>query len=309
MDKILVIDDSLMQAEYLQSILKDDYDVTLCHTATDGLDLAGSDSFSLILLDVILPDMDGFKLLKLFKEMPSTKHVPVIMITGLSDVQHEEKGLLLGAADYIPKPFSPIIVKARVGNHIRMHRYQMQFMQQAMVDELTGVANRRCYEEERHTKWRMAARLGLPFSICMFDIDKFKVFNDTYGHPAGDKTLAAVAKTVSFYLRRSTDFFARYGGEEFIALLIGNNADSSFKFIQKIRQAVEDLHIPHTSPVSKWVTISAGGITLIPKNEDIYDDYLKLADSMLYEAKQQGRNRVVWCNENKEIMLEKYGLS
>ena len=294
MDKILVIDDSLMQAEYLQSILKDDYDVTLCHTATDGLDLAGSDSFSLILLDVILPDMDGFKLLKLFKEMPSTKHVPVIMITGLSDVQHEEKGLLLGAADYIPKPFSPIIVKARVGNHIRMHRYQMQFMQQAMVDELTGVANRRCYEEERHTKWRMAARLGLPFSICMFDIDKFKVFN---------------AKTAASHLQRSTDFFARYGGEEFIALLIGNNADSSFKFIQKIRQAVEDLHIPHTSPVSKWVTISAGGITLIPKNEDIYDDYLKLADSMLYEAKQQGRNRVVWCNENKEIMLEKYGLS
>ncbi len=175
MDKVLIIDDSLMQAEYLQSILKDDYETKICHTAADGLDLAGSGSYSLILLDVILPDMDGFKLLKIFKEMPLTKHVPVILITGLSDIQHEEKGLLLGAVDYITKPFSPIIIKARVGNHIRMHHYRMQFMQQAMIDELTGIPNRRCYEEERHAKWRMATRLKLPFSICMFDIDHFKL--------------------------------------------------------------------------------------------------------------------------------------
>lgn len=307
MDKVLIIDDSLMQAEYLQSIIKDDYETTICHTAADGLDMAGSGAYSLILLDVILPDMDGFKLLKIFKEMPLTKHVPVILITGLSDIQHEEKGLLLGAVDYITKPFSPIIIKARVGNHIRMHHYQVQFMQQAMIDELTGIPNRRCYEEERHAKWRMAARLKLPFSICMFDIDHFKLYNDTYGHPAGDKVISTLAKTVSFHLRRSTDFFARYGGEEFIALLIGNNGASCFEFLKKIRQSVEDLHIPHNSPVSPWVTVSAGGVTLIPKNEDIYDDYLKMADSMLYEAKRLGRNRVLWCDEQKEWLQEKTG--
>ena len=307
MEKILIIDDSLMQAEYLQSILKDDYETKICHTAADGLDLAGSGSYSLILLDVILPDMDGFKLLKIFKEMPLTKHVPVILITGLSDIQHEEKGLLLGAVDYITKPFSPIIIKARVGNHIRMHHYRMQFMQQAMIGELTGIPNRRCYEEERHAKWRMATRLKLPFSICMFDIDHFKLYNDTYGHPAGDKVISTLAKTVSFHLRRSTDFFARYGGEEFIALLIGNNAASCFEFLKKIRQSVEELHIPHNSPVSQWVTVSAGGVTLVPKNEDIYDDYLKLADSMLYEAKRLGRNRVLWCDEKKEWLQEKAG--
>ncbi len=307
MDKILIIDDSLMQAEYLQSILKDDYETTLCHTAADGLDMAGSGAYSLILLDVILPDMDGFKLLKIFKEMPLTKQVPVILLTGLSDIQHEEKGLLLGAADYITKPFSPIIIKARVDNHIRMHHYKIQFMQQAMIDELTGIPNRRCYEEERHAKWRMATRLKLPFSICMFDIDKFKLYNDTYGHPAGDKVISSLAKTVSSHLRRSTDFLARYGGEEFIALLIGNSGSSCFEFMKKIRQAVEDLQIPHTSPVSKWVTISAGGVTLIPTNEDIYDDYLKLADSMLYEAKRLGRNRISWCDEQKDWLQEKAG--
>ncbi|MCI8598762.1 MAG: diguanylate cyclase [Lachnospiraceae bacterium] len=305
MDKILVIDDSLMQAEFLKSILKDDYDVTTCHTAEDGLLQAESGDYSLILLDVIMPGMDGFKLLTKLKETTLTKHVPVILITSLSDVQHEERGLILGASDYITKPFSPIIVKARVSNHIRIHNYQMQFMQQAMFDELTGVANRRCYEEERSKKWRLSYRLGLPFTICMFDIDKFKLYNDTYGHPAGDKVIATVAKTVSSYLQRTTDFFARYGGEEFIALMLGNDAKSAFEFMKRIRQAVEDLHIPHNSPVSEWVTISVGGVTFVPKNDDMYDNYLKVADNMLYDAKEFGRNMVVWSNENKEQWREK----
>ncbi len=305
MDKILVIDDSLMQAEFLKSILKDDYDVTTCHTAEDGLLQAESGDYSLILLDVIMPGMDGFKLLTKLKETTLTKHVPVILITSLSDVQHEERGLILGASDYITKPFSPIIVKARVSNHIRIHNYQMQFMQQAMFDELTGVANRRCYEEERLKKWRLSYRLGLPFTICMFDIDKFKLYNDTYGHPAGDKVIATVAKTVSSYLQRTTDFFARYGGEEFIALMLGNDAKSAFEFMKRIRQAVEDLHIPHNSPVSEWVTISVGGVTFVPKNDDMYDNYLKVADNMLYDAKEFGRNMVVWSNENKEQWREK----
>lgn len=300
----MVIDDSLVQAEFLKSILCDEYEVSMCQTAEEGLFHAESGEYSLILLDVIMPDMDGFSLLKKIKEMPRVRQLPVIMITGLSDVQHEERGLLLGAADYITKPFSPIIVKARVSNHIRMYHYQMDFMKQAMVDELTGVANRRCYEEERIGRWRMALRLKLPFTICMFDIDKFKLYNDTYGHPAGDKVIASVAKTVSSSMRRSTDFFARYGGEEFIALLIGNDGEGAFGFLRRIRQAVEDLHIPHNSPVSPWVTISVGGITIIPQNDDVYEDYVKAADAMLYEAKDTGRNRVIWQDENKRMLRE-----
>lgn len=304
MNKILIIDDSLVQAEFLKSILREEYEVAMCQTAEEGLFHAESGEYSLILLDVIMPDMDGFSLLKKLKDMPRVRQIPVIMITGLSDVQHEEKGLLLGAVDYITKPFSPIIVKARVSNHIRMYHYQMEFMKQALVDEMTGVANRRCYEEERLGRWRMAVRLKLPFTICMFDIDKFKLYNDTYGHPAGDKVIASVAKTVSSCMRQSTDFFARYGGEEFIALMIGNDGAGAFGFLKRIRQAVEDLHIPHNSPISPWVTISVGGVTVIPQNEDEYENYVRLADSMLYEAKNGGRNRVVWLDENGHRLQE-----
>lgn len=305
MDSILVIDDSRAQAEYLKSILCDDYDVTICVTAEDGFRKAKAKDFSLIILDIILPDMDGFTLLKKFQENILTRYVPVILISGLADVQHEEKGLMLGAVDYITKPFSPITVKARANIHIKLHHYQAQFMRQAMVDQLTGVANRRRYEDDSIMKWREAVRLGLTFSVCMFDIDKFKIYNDTFGHPAGDKVIASVAKTVSSYLQRATDFFGRYGGEEFVAIMIGNDARSAFEFLKTIRQAVEDLHIPHNPDAAEWVTVSIGGVTLLPKDGDSYDTYLKIAYTMLYDAKRFGRNMVVWSDAGQEQWREK----
>ena len=291
MDKILVIDDSAVQAEYLRSILKEEYDVTVCNTAKEGLSAAKEGCFGLILLDIVMPDMDGFVLLQEPKETDLTKHIPVIMLTSLSDVQYEERGLLMGAVDYVAKPFSPVIIRARVNSHIQLYHYQMEFKQQAMVDELTGVANRRRYEGESLAKWREAIRFGMPLSICMFDIDKFKLYNDTFGHPAGDQVISAVAKTASSYFQRSMDLFARYGGEEFIAVFVGSDGHNAFEFLKTIRQAVEDLHIPHCSPVSQWVTVSVGGVSLIPKVGDSYDTYLKLADTMLYDAKRLGRNR------------------
>jgi len=139
----------------------------------------------------------------------------------------------------------------------------------------------------------------------MFDIDKFKVYNDTFGHPAGDKVIASVAKTVAARLRRSTDFFARYGGEEFVAFLVGENAGRAFEHLKMIRQAVEDLHIPHNPEVSQWVTISIGGVTVIPKVDSTYDACLKIADAMLYDAKKLGRNQVVWVDEGMRQLREK----
>ena len=173
-----------------------------------------------------------------------------------------------------------------------------------MTDQLTGIANRRRYERYSIAKWHEAARLQVPFSICMFDIDKFKIYNDTFGHPAGDKVIAAVAKTVSARLQRGTDFFARYGGEEFVAISTGDSSEKFFAHLKKIRQAVEALHIPHDPSVSKWVTISAGGVTFVPKAGDSYDTFLKLADTMLYDAKRMGRNRVVWSSESMERWVE-----
>ena len=305
MEKILVIDDSPVQSGFLSSILADDYESTICHTAEEGLEAAKEGGYSLILLDVIMPGMDGFALLQELKGTEITRHVPVILITSLSDVQYEERGLLLGAVDYITKPFKPVIVKARVNTHIQLYHYQMQFKERAMIDELTGVANRRRYEDESASRWREAIRFQIPFSICMFDIDKFKLYNDTFGHPAGDKVITAVAQTAASHFHRSTDLFARYGGEEFVAVFLGEQGASAFAFMKTVRQSVEDLHIPHNSPVSPWVTISVGGVTLTPRRGDKLADNLKLADTMLYEAKRAGRNQVVWSNQEREQWQEK----
>lgn len=303
-DKILVIDDSAVQTEFLCSILKDDYELTVCHTAEEGLNAAKEGGFSLILLDVVMPGMDGFMLLRELKATVLTKHIPVILLTSLADIQYEERGLLLGAVDYVTKPFSPVIIRARVNTHIQLFRYQMQFREQAMVDELTGVANRRRYESESAARWQEAVRFGLPFTICMFDIDKFKLYNDTFGHPAGDKVISSVAQKVASFFWRATDLFARYGGEEFVAVFVGSEARPAFEFMKTIRQAVEDLHIPHNSPVSPWVTVSIGGVTVVPKLGEQLETYLKAADAMLYDAKRLGRNRVVWSDHNSEQWRE-----
>ncbi len=305
MEKILIIDDSLVQADVLRSIIKEDYDVSTAHTAEEGLAKAKTGEFSLILLDVIMPGTDGFTVLKELQEFELTRRTPVILITSLTDVEHEVQGLIMGAVDYITKPFNPLVVKARVNTHVKLYRYRSQIEKEAMVDELTNLANRRHYDKQCIQKWNDAIRLKIPFSVCMFDIDRFKVYNDTYGHPAGDKVISAVAGVLAANLRRTTDFVARYGGEEFVAIIQGGDAQTSFDHLKGIRQAVEDLHIVHSPPDMKWVTISVGGITVQPKNGDVYQTYLKIADTMLYDAKRYGRNRVIWCNDTMEQWREK----
>ncbi len=305
MDKILIVDDSPVQANFLSSILSPDYEVTVVHTAEEGLGQAKAVEYSLILLDVIMPGMDGFQLLKMLQEEVILRHTPVILITSLNDIQNEERGLTLGAVDYITKPFHPAIVRARVHTHINLYKYRTQIEREATVDQLTGVPNRRQYDEVSVQRWQDAIRLGVPFSVCMFDIDKFKVYNDTFGHPAGDKVIKAVAETASSMLRRGTDFFARYGGEEFVALILGGGSENDFAHLCRVRQAVEELHIAHNPEVSPWVTISIGGISVLPKAESSFDTYLKMADAMLYDAKRFGRNQVVWTNERMEQRREK----
>ncbi len=304
MEKILIIDDSPVQANFLSSILDGDYEITVVNSAEEGLAQAKVGDYSLILLDVIMPDIDGFQLLKMLQEEVVLRRTPVILITSLNDIQHEERGLTLGAVDYITKPFHPGIVRARVNTHVKLFQYWSQIEREATVDQLTGVPNRRRYDAISGKRWQDAIRLGAPISICMFDIDKFKVYNDTFGHPAGDKVIKAVAETAASKLRRGTDFFARYGGEEFVALILGGGSEADFAHLRTVRQAVENLHIPHNPEVSPWVTISIGGITVLPKVGSTYDTYLKMADTMLYDAKRFGRNQVVWTNERMEQLRE-----
>lgn len=304
-EQVLIIDDSLVQAARLRDIIEEDYEVTVAHTAADGLSHILNGEYSLVLLDVILPDGDGFDLLKQLQENEATKHVPVILITSLAAIEHEQLGLTLGAVDYITKPFHPLIVQARVHTHIKLYQYRRQVEDQSMTDPLTGVANRRRHDRYSVMKWQEAARLQVPVSISMFDIDKFKAYNDNFGHPAGDKVIATVAKTAAAHLRRTTDFFARYGGEEFIAIMLGKGAAESFEHMKTIRREVEALQIPHDPEVSPYVTISIGGVTVIPAMDSSYDSFLKIADAMLYDAKRMGRNRVVWADESMRQLREK----
>ena len=304
MEKILIVDDSLLHATQLKDILKDEYDITIARTAEEGICRASAENFSLILLDVVMPGMDGFSLLKLLQEELITQSIPVIMITSLSNAEDEQRGFILGAVDYITKPFNPLVVKARVSTHIKLYNYRKQVEYQSRTDQLTGIANRRQYDRVSLVKWKEAARLQVPFSVCMLDIDRFKIYNDTFGHPAGDKVITSVARTVSSYLCRNTDFFARYGGEEFVACLLGDSGDKAFAYLKTIRQAVEALHIPHNPTVREWVTVSIGGVTYCPRGGDSYDTYLKIADTMLYDAKRFGRNRVVWSNATREQWAE-----
>lgn len=305
MEKILIVDDSLLQATRLKSIVEDEYDVTIAQTAEEGLRCAGTGEFSLILLDVVMPGMNGFTLLKKLQEELVTQNIPVILITSLSDVVHEQHGLVLGAVDYITKPFNELIVKARVNTHVKLYQYRRQVEEQSMTDQLTGIANRRRYDQLSGEKWREAVRLNVPISICMFDIDYFKAYNDTFGHPAGDKVIAAVARKAASCLRRDTDMFARYGGEEFAALLLGDSAEKAFAHMRQIRKEIEALHIPHDPSVADWVTVSIGGVTVSPKAGSSYDFFFKIADTMLYDAKRFGRNGVVWADENMTPLRER----
>ncbi len=305
MDKVLIVDDSLVQAAQLKSMIDQELEVTIVHTAVEGLREAGTGEYSLILLDLILPDMDGFTMLKELQEREAARHVPVIIITSLSAIEHEQRGLALGAVDYVLKPFHPTLIRARVNTHIKLYQYRRLAEEQSVTDWLTGVANRRRHDQGSISMWQEAVRLRLPISVCMMDIDKFKVYNDSFGHPAGDKVITAVAKAAESYLRRETDFFARYGGEEFVAIMLGEETEGAFEHMKIIRQAVEDLHIPQSPEVSPWVTVSIGGITLVPQTESRYETILKIADTMLYDAKRFGRNQVVWTDGGLNQLREK----
>lgn len=267
MEKILIVDDSLTQAAQLRSILNVDYDITVAQTAEEGLFYVRSGDYSMVLLDVVMPGMDGFTLLKKMQEEIVTQSIPVILITSLSDIEHEQMGLMLGAVDYISKPFHPLLVKARVNTHIKLYHYRRQAERQSMTDQLTGIANRRQHDIYSIIKWNEATRLQVPFSVCIFDIDHFKAYNDTFGHPAGDKVITKVAQTAASHFQRSTDFLARYGGEEYVAFFLGDHANKAFDYMKKVRKAVENLRIPHAPSEAEWVTISVGGITLIPQEK------------------------------------------
>ncbi len=305
MQRVLIIDEKPEEIINLKTILEGEYEITTAHTVKEALDYAETGRHSLILLDTAMPEMEDFKLLKDIQERVMPWHIPVLLITEGSDTEREERGLVLGAADHVVRPFYPLLLKTRVDTHVRMYQSRKKDEQQeTMTDQITGVANRQRYELNRTLRWQEAVRLNVPVSICMFDLDKFRAYNEQYGYPAGDKVLASVAGAVSSKLKRSTDFFARYGGEEFIAVILGGEDSAVFEHMKKIRQAVEELQIPHGGSAFQRITVSIGGVTVVPQIGDKYDTYFEIVENMLAEAKQSGRNQVVWMNKEMDKLKE-----
>lgn len=292
---VLLVDDEKANLKILSDLLRDDANILLAKSGQQAITKATEMMPDIILLDVIMPDMDGFEVIRHLKSQDTTHAIPVIFITGLADANFEEKGLELGACDYIQKPFHTAIVKARVKLHLQLLKQRQMLERLALIDPLTSIANRRKYEEVYDAEWRQCMRQATTLSLAIIDVDYFKQYNDNFGHAFGDRALESVATALSHQLRRPKDFVARLGGEEFIILLPETDSVAAELILNNCRQAVESLQIPHPGSKNNGVlTISAGGVTSKPKALEGKDEVLKFADNMLYDAKNNGRNMVLW---------------
>ena len=294
---ILVVDDTANTLELIATMLGSDHRVLTASDGETAIKLAMQEEPDLILLDIRMPGMDGYQICRTLKADPVTREIPVVFVTAMDEEREEAKGLELGAIDYITKPLSPPILKARVRNHIDLKRQRDQLRRLSAVDGLTGLANRRAFSESLEKEWRAAIRRNLSISLLMTDIDDFKLFNDAYGHLAGDEALRRVAKALEGAALRPNDLVARYGGEEFVILLPDTGANEAALVADRLLLAVRRLAIPHEhSRGWQYVSLSVGLASARPSREMGANELLDLADRMLYQAKASGRNRVVTAN-------------
>lgn len=294
--KILIVDDEAINRKTLCNLLEDSYELLVAKDGAQALKrVSDTPSIDLILLDVMMPEMDGYEVLRRLKQNNSD-NIPVIFITSKSSVEDEERGLKLGAVDYINKPFHPTIVKLRLENHLQSVSQRKLLELMVGYDGLTGIANRRQFDETLYKEWLRSRRDRSPLSLAMIDIDYFKPFNDNYGHAEGDIALKAVAKALSGIVQRSPDLVARYGGEEFVLLLPDTDAVGGKLIAEKALASIERQKISHAfSNASEYVTASIGGATLTA-SDGPPETLVKIADKYLYRAKEEGRNRVIWCD-------------
>ncbi len=290
---ILIVDDTPTNIQVLAEALRADYRVKVASSGKVAFEVIAKGKPDLILLDVMMPGMDGYEVCRRLKEDPATKSIPVIFVTAKSDVVDEEQGLRLGAVDYIAKPFHLPIVAARVRNHIDLKLKTDLLESRALLDGLTNIPNRRRFDEALEVEWRRAQRAGAAIALVMLDIDHFKAYNDHLGHGAGDACLRQVATALVNVVERPADLVARYGGEEFVALLPETEADGALQIAERFRHDVEALRLPHGhSPVADVVTISVGVASIVPGADVTPVVLLEQADQKLYRAKAAGRNKV-----------------
>ncbi|MFO8063957.1 MAG: diguanylate cyclase domain-containing protein [Spirochaetota bacterium] len=302
---VLIVDDQPSNVQALANLLKDECRIQVANNGEKAISIAsGEKKPDLILLDVLMPGIDGYEVCKRLKEDSTTSTIPIIFVTARDAVSDEEQGFLLGASDYISKPFHPAIVRARVRTHLRLKRKTDLLEQISMLDGLTGIPNRRYFDRQIEKEWRRTRREGQFLSVIMMDIDFFKQFNDNYGHGFGDECLQKLARALEASIERPGDVVARYGGEEFVALLPATDSEGGSQLAERFRVAVEVLAVPHEySNAADVVTLSLGVATLSPeagKDEDAAEKLLKRADEALYAAKRAGRNRFAVDSESGE---------
>ena len=305
--KILIIDDTPTNIQILHAVLGEAYGTFFATSGREGIAMAQKELPDLILLDIMMPDMDGYAVCAELKGDPRTGQIPLIFITAMSTVEDEMKGLELGAIDYITKPFSPPIVKARVKNHLELKRHRdllekvtieldkknMALNLLAREDALTGLANRRYFNEVLASEIKRALRSRQLLSLILCDVDFFKNYNDHYGHVAGDKCLQAIGHILLHTFKRAGDLPARYGGEEFAVILPDTSSSNAGLLAEKLRQQMMAHALPHAfSTAAAVVTLSFGVIEAQPSRERDAEWYINEADKALYRAKEKGRNQV-----------------
>jgi diguanylate cyclase (GGDEF)-like protein len=312
--EIFIVDDSADNLDLLASILRtNNYEVRMAMTGRRALASVRASHPDVIMLDITMPEMDGYHVCEHLKADATTAHLPVIFISALDDVWDKVRAFEVGGVDYVTKPFQAEEVLARVESQLRLSRLRRELerrneeLEEANVrleranrmlqslsylDGLTGLANRRHLDEALEQEWRRAGRDKAPLSLVMIDIDHFKRFNDTYGHQGGDACLRQVGHALTGSLKRAGDLAARYGGEEFAVVLPGTDMAGAAAFAESVRAQVEGLKIAREPSGATVVTVSVGVATIVPSADSSASALLAAADQALYRSKANGRNRV-----------------
>ena len=313
--KILVVDDSELQRLTMEASLKKGgyQDVILADSASDALSiLSARTDIDLILMDVVMPDINGLEACRLINNYPHLQDIPIIIVTAKEDRESLEEAFQAGAIDYLVKPPDEIEMRARIRSALSLkterdrrkakERDLLELTQKlaganqmlrrlSVIDPLTNTANRRYFDEVLDQEWKRARREKQNLSLIMADIDLFKSYNDLLGHPAGDDCLKKVAQLLNSCLHRPGDLVARYGGEEFGVILPNTNFEGVREMAENMRLSVAEKFIEHPgSEVRKMVTVSLGFSTVVPSLEIESKDLVAAADKALYRAKENGRN-------------------
>lgn len=301
--QVLVVDDDPLTRTLLRRSLEaEGYQVLEAQNGEDCLTLYKQHLPHLVLLDALMPGRDGFSCCaELVSLQGNSAYVPVLMITGLQDQTSVDRAFDAGAVDFVTKPiYWPILrrrvrsllEKAHLLRELELANQQLQNL--ALTDELTGLANRRRFDTDLNREWRRCAREQAPLSLILGDIDSFKLYNDTYGHPLGDACLHKIAKVFHRCIHRPADLAARYGGEEFAIVLPNTNSEGAWVVAERIRQEIWELHLPHrTARSGDRITLSLGVATLIPNLQSSLERLIDAADKALYAAKAERGNCVI----------------